>query len=305
VAHRTQLPAVARTPPIVLQYNEHMEHNIFETQPEWIQQDDRRHRHELVWSPGKPDPSLAYNINPEFMYHRHRVMLPPELIRGKTVLDVGSCMGATGAWCLSEGAAHYTGIEPLERYARPSEQLFRRYHQADRYDIRCCSLEQFQADRQHDIVVASGVLYAVLDTQSFLKRIASLTRGTVIFDTVHPFNGYRRLFPTATPEERVKMSQMLSITQVSERIRMQGEMEGASVRITASMVSLQALIILMSELGFQYYPELYSRAEKEIPHYYDIRQHIRFMAEFRYVGQAKKEPVFKKFTDYKKVGDIT
>jgi hypothetical protein len=213
-----------------------MEHNIFETQPEWIQQDDRRHRHELVWSPGKPDPSLAYNINPEFMYHRHRVMLPPELIRGKTVLDVGSCMGATGAWCLSEGAAHYTGIEPLERYARPSEQLFRRYHQADRYDIRCCSLEQFQADRQHDIVVASGVL-----VMAFADGLAGLVGPQVASPSWRIVGQRRSLAGTAT----------MALTSLAVLLAL-AALAGASGRpvpIPAALVVIALAATLLEQVG--------------------------------------------------------
>ena len=59
--------------------------NIFKTQPEWMQQDTRIGRPIVVPSPGKPGgDSLSYNINADFMYDRHRVMLPPELILVET-----------------------------------------------------------------------------------------------------------------------------------------------------------------------------------------------------------------------------
>jgi len=278
-----------------------MNSNLFEIQPEWIGLDDRRLRHDLVPSPGKSEPSLAYNINPEFMYHRHRVMLPPESIKGKTILDVGSCMGATGAWCLHNGAAHYTGIEKFERYANASEQLFQKYHNTDHYDIKKCGIEEFETDKKYDIVIVSGLLYAMLDSVGFLKKLSSFTDNKIIFDTVHPFNGYRRLFPTASDEERKRLSKLISITQITERIRMQGEKANGSVKVTGSMVSLPALIILMKQNGFEYQPELYTEAEKEIPYYYDITNHIRFMAEFNYVGKQIKEPEFKGFGEYVEV----
>ena len=148
--------------------------DIFKLQPEWIEDDDRKHRQVIVPSPEKSGPSLSYNINPEFMYHRHRVMLPPELIKGKTILDVGSCMGATGAWCLANGASHYTGIEQLERYVKPSNKLFKKYYQSNQYNIIQTSINKFVSNKKYDIVVASGMLYAVFDSFCFIKKITEL-----------------------------------------------------------------------------------------------------------------------------------
>ena len=210
-------------------------------------------------------------------------------------------MGATGAWCLHNGASHYTGIEKFERYADASEKLFEKYFDKNQYDIKKCAIEEFETDKKYDVVIVSGLLYAMLDTVGFLKKISSFTDKKIIFDTVHPFNGYRRLFPTASDEERTRLSKILSITQISERIRMQGAKANGSVKVTASMVSLPALIILMKQNGFAYSPELYTQAEQEIPYYYDIKNHIRFMAEFDYVGKQEKEPEFKGFDQYVEV----
>ncbi len=254
--------------------------DIFKLQPEWVEDDDRKHRQVLVPSHEKSGPSLSYNINPEFMYHRHRVMLPPELIKGKTILDVGSCMGATGAWCLANGSSHYTGIEQLERYVTPSNKLFKKYYQSNQYEIIHTSIDTFVSDKKYDIVVASGMLYAVFDSFCFIKKITELAKETIIIDTVHPFNGYRRLFPEASDEDRKRVSKTLSIVQPSERIRMQGVNANGSVRITASIVSLQALILLMKNNKFSYDSKLYDLAEKEIPYYYNITVHNRYMAKF-------------------------
>jgi len=254
--------------------------NIFETQPDWVLTDDRIGRKVIVPSPGKSGPSLSYNINPEFMFNRHRVMLPPDLIKDKTVLDIGSCMGATGAWCLANGARHYTGIEQLERYSLPSEQLFKKYYDPGQYNIVQSSFADYTSDQHFDIVIASGMLYAVFDSFDFVRKIAGLAKETIIIDTVHPFNGYRRLFPNATDEQRSAVSKTLSIIQPSERIRMQGVSEKGSIRITASIVSLSALILLMKQNNFGYDDSLYSQAETELPYYYDIKNHNRYMAKF-------------------------
>jgi hypothetical protein len=97
---------------------------------------------------------------------------------------------------------------------------------------------------------------------------------------VHPFNGYRRLFPNATDEQRQAVSKTLSIIQPSERIRFNSKNEATSIKISASIISLQALILLMKNVGFRYDDSLYQSAEKEIEYYYDIRKHNRYMSKF-------------------------
>ena len=255
--------------------------NIFKTQPEWMAQDKRTGRLSTVPNPVKPGgPSLSYSITPEFMYDRHRVMLPPGLIQGKTILDIGCMMGATGAWCLANGAKHYTGIESRESDLKLGEEIFKKYFDPSAYSLNNTWVETFNPNTQYDIVIASGVIYAVFDSFKFVKKITSLSRDVVLVDAVHPFNGYRRLFPSASDAERKAVSKTLSIIQPSERIRMNAEEQAGSVRITASIVSPQALILMMRENGFDYDDELYQTAEQEIDYYYDVAKHNRYMAKF-------------------------
>jgi len=270
--------------------------NVFQTQPRWIAEDKRRLRPEVVESPGKPGgPSLSYNINAEFMHDRHRVMLPPEQIKGKSILDIGSLLGATGAWCLANGASSYTGLEPQQDFVDHSNDLFREYFPNGGWENITQSMEQFTTERKWDIVIASGVLYACLDSFEFVKTVCSWSKDVVIFDTVHPFNGYRRLFPDATDEDRYRVSNTLSIIQPSERIRMNIASLNHSIRVAASIVSPRALNLLMRNQGFDHDPALYQRAEQEISYYYDVRKHNRFMA--KYICAPVGANVFKKALD--------
>lgn len=255
--------------------------DVFQTQPRWIAEDKRTQRPIVVESPGKPGgPSFSYNINAEFMYDRHRVMLPPDSISGKTILDIGSLLGATGAWCLANGAASYTGLEPQQDFVDHSNSLFQEYFPGGDWENITDSIENFETDRQWDIVIASGVLYACFDPFDFVEKVAQWSRDTVIFDTVHPFNGYRRLYPNATDDDRHRVSTVLSIVQPSERIRMTVAGLNHSVRVAASLVSPCALNLLMRNQGFDHDSSLYSQAEAEIPYYYDVRQHNRYMSRY-------------------------
>ena len=255
--------------------------NIFKTQPEWMQQDTRIGRPIVVPSPGKPGgDSLSYNINADFMYDRHRVMLPPELIKDKTILDVGCCMGATGAWALANGARHYTGIDARQKDLELGARIFKKYFEKNQYTLIETWAEKYEPKEKYDIVIASGVMYSVFDSFDFVKKIADLAQDIIIVDNVHPFNGYRRLFPNATDEQRQAVSKTLSIIQPSERIRFNSKNEAKSIRISASIISLQALILLMKNVGYRYDDSLYQSAEKEIEYYYDIRKHNRYMSKF-------------------------
>lgn len=255
--------------------------NIFQTQPEWIQQDTRTGRPIVVPSPGKPGgDSLSYKITASFMYDRHRIILPPELIKNKTILDVGCYMGATGAWALANGARHYTGIDARQKDLELGAEIFKKYFQTTQYTLIETWAEKYQSKVKYDIVIASGVMYSVFDSFNFVKTIANFARDIIILDNVHPFNGYRRLFPNATDAQRQAVSKTLSIIQPSERIRFNSKNENKSIRISASLISLQALILLMKNIGFRYDDSLYQLAEKEIDYYYDIRKHNRYMSKF-------------------------
>ena len=61
---------------------------------------------------------------------------------------------------------------------------------------------------------------------------------------------------------------------------MQSVQEKVSVRVTASIVSVQALVMIMKNHNFEYNDELYSQAETEMPYYYDVEKHNRYMAKF-------------------------
>jgi hypothetical protein len=255
--------------------------NVFHTQPEWLAQDKRTGRPTSVPNATKPGgPGLSYTITAEFLHDRHRVMLPPELIQDKTILDVGCMMGTTGAWCLANGARHYTGIDSRCADLELGEEIFKKYFNHDQYSLVEGWIETFRPGTKYDIVIASGVIYAVFDSFEFVKTIANLSRDIVLVDAVHPFNGYRRLFPDATDQQRKDVSKVLSIIQPSERIRMNSADKAQSVRITASIVSLQALVLLMKNSGFEYDDSLYHAAETEIGYYYDIIKHNRYMAKF-------------------------
>jgi hypothetical protein len=151
-----------------------MNTECFDAAPEFIDEDNRRFR---TWNPVSKLQSTA----------KHKTLLPEELVRGKTVLDLGSCMGATGHWCLFHGASHYTGVEYQPEYAEAAQRLLNRYHPG-KTTYHQISIEKFLAQpatRPFDIVCLLGVLYVFTDYYSILKESTALARATIVVEGGH------------------------------------------------------------------------------------------------------------------------
>lgn len=253
--------------------------DTFKLHPEFIEADNRKNRPIIVPSPGKNGPSYSYNINPEFMFKRHQVMLPLDLIQGKSILDIGGCIGASGDWSLYNGAKHYTNIEFYPECQELSKTLLSRYYQQNQFSVYDGSFSDFPTDKKYDIVIAAGTLYGAFDVFKFVEKMTKLSNEFIIVDAVHPFNGYRRLFPDASDDDRKRVSQTLSIIQPSERIR-QGIQSNKSLRVAASLVSITALKTMMKNHGFAHDQSMYNKAELEIPEIYNVVNHNRYLAKF-------------------------
>ena len=81
--------------------------SFFTQFPEFVAQDSRKDR---GFSP----------VTIETLDNRHLVTTPKWLVEDMTVLDLGSCLGATGHWSLSQECKHYTGVEVQPELASTS-----------------------------------------------------------------------------------------------------------------------------------------------------------------------------------------
>jgi SAM-dependent methyltransferase len=84
---------------------------IFTADSPFVVRDNRRFRPVL--------PTTARTLN-----RRHSLLMPPRVLKGRTVLDLGCCLGATGYWALSLGAKGYHGVEHQRGYADEARRLF-------------------------------------------------------------------------------------------------------------------------------------------------------------------------------------
>jgi len=152
--------------------------SFFDKFPEFVELDTRKDR---GWSP----------VNAETLDTRHEVSLPEKIVKDCTVLDLGSCLGATGHWVLSHGCTHYTGVEIQPKMVENSNNLLSKHWSNDQFtivkqDVREFLKQSILENKKWDIVVAVGIIYAFLDTYGILKEITEVTNKIVVIDSIYP-----------------------------------------------------------------------------------------------------------------------
>jgi SAM-dependent methyltransferase len=154
--------------------------NIFEKDIDFVNLDNRKNRKTNICSA-------------ESLYNKFLVQLPAKLIVGKTILDLGSCLGAAGHWALTHNAKHYTGVEIQDYYFDTSNQLLLRYWQSSQFKIIKEDIEKFldneiANNKKYDYVIAAGITYGFLDVISLLKKIALVSKEHILIDTFNTSN---------------------------------------------------------------------------------------------------------------------
>lgn len=142
---------------------------FFDQYSEFIDNDNRNQRFEM-------------QTTSEYQTNRCQAFLPPELIQGKRVLDLGCCVAAMGQWCLANGAAHYTGIDMQESYVTLANAMLSKYWPADKYEVLATDLIAFLAEcEQYDVIICLGI-YTYTDVFEFVKTLAQKCKDWVIID---------------------------------------------------------------------------------------------------------------------------
>lgn len=116
-----------------------------------------------------------------------QVLLPASLVRDRSILDLGSCLGAAGQWALYYGAQSYVGVEVQAAYAARARELLAHWDGKARIlqtDIR--SFLQESADQSFDIVVAAGVIYHFIDPEAIVRELCRVAKQAVVVESNHP-----------------------------------------------------------------------------------------------------------------------
>jgi len=146
----------------------------FDEHPVFYQDDNRRYR-------GFNPTSKA------FLEAKFDVLLPAHLVKGKTILDLGSCYGAAGQWALFNGAKQYTGVEVQQNFVSQSRQWLA--HWGDQVEIVQQDVRGFlraAGDQSFDLVLLAGVLYHFVDTKQIIDEACRVSREQVVIETNYP-----------------------------------------------------------------------------------------------------------------------
>jgi len=152
--------------------------NFFKQYPEFVDLDVRKVR------PHGP-------VSAESLDNRHAVMLPDEIVKDATILDLGSCLAATGHWVLSKNALHYTGVELQAEQVDISQHLMSKYWTNDKFEVYCQSIQEFldnaiSKNKKYDVVVMIGIMYAFMDHYTLLKKVSQVCKKYIILDSIYP-----------------------------------------------------------------------------------------------------------------------
>lgn len=125
-------------------------------------------------------------VNAESLTKRCEALLPKWLVEGKTILDLGHCLGAFGHWALANGAKHYTGIDIQKSFCDKSQELLSE-HWSDA-DFRIEQAETLQylkdtPDQTYDIVIASGIIHCYVNAIGFIEEMSRVAKHFVIIET--------------------------------------------------------------------------------------------------------------------------
>lgn len=152
--------------------------NFYDSYPQFIDTDPRRAR------------ILPYPVTANFMQVRHESIFKNVDFKNKRVLDLGCCVGYTGAWALNSGAEFYEGVEFSKDLSEIAHQNLHKSFDKSKWQITNSSVENFLSniDITFDIVISMGIAYAFKEPATFIEKLLSIGTETVIIESAHHRN---------------------------------------------------------------------------------------------------------------------
>jgi len=149
---------------------------LFETANEFVELDNRRLRSRIT-------------ATTESLTNKLMAQLPPDLIKGKTILDLGSCLGAAGHHALTYSASHYTGVEIQSYCVDTSKKILSKYWDSHQFDIVQKDVEEFldiaiAKNIKYDYVLAAGIIYGFVNIISILDKISKVSSFHIMIETI-------------------------------------------------------------------------------------------------------------------------
>jgi SAM-dependent methyltransferase len=249
--------------------------NSFKQHPEFLEKDFRANR----------PPECGVPMNPNITIKKHEWLLPPQRLLDKRVLDIGSFIGQTGDWCLTNGAASYTGVEISPEFCDIATELLSQHHADGNWEIVNQSLTEFFStnDEEYDIVFCWGVLFGHHDHVWFLNQLAQ--RGThIIVESRHPKWMWRNDADVIAHDFWHDLEYTVPYTEWQAGDMTMLAAVNGSIRCTAANSSIAALKTIMEINGFTADLAVYEQLKAEFPDNFgmfkDPKKIGRFVVEF-------------------------
>ena len=253
---------------------------FFDQYNEFVDKDVRSHRGTTT-------------VTSESLTKRCQALLPAWLVKDKTILDLGHCLGAFGHWVLANGAKHYTGVDIQKDFCIKSEQLLSQYWDLDQFMITNSeTLDYLRTCGKFDIVIASGIIHCYTNPISFLEAVAAATSEVIVIETQE-----------ADEIDSIPVIQFKNFNMVSSEI-------GKPYAGWSTAISYNALRAIMAENGFDLYGErIYpQRIEGSHDAYNDdieINTSTIYAKPKRYMVRYKRtRKVFKNSLQYSVLNDV-
>lgn len=198
----------------------------------------------------KRDPRRGLVSTDALTIHKHEILLPRDIVAGKSILDLGCFHGATGDWCLRNNAAHYTGLEINRDFSEIAYTLMDRHHHAKPWEVINQGFDQFfdKDSRKFDIIFAWGVLHHTFDHTWFLKEL-SKRADHIIIGARTPKCLWRDM--VLTDEYVKKLEYDIAYTEYFNGDMSLMYSPGFAVKCTSANSSLAAVKMIMALNGFE------------------------------------------------------
>lgn len=185
-------------------------------------------------------------------------LLPPQLIRGKRILDLGACLGSMCHWCLFHEASEAVAVEPqsdfcerMTSYLKKAESTWpvvkdSSKKSSDRYKVVRVDARSYLSkceDNSFDIVIAAGVLHCFQDPVSIMSEMARVCKGSIVVESVHTNATRKGLIGSheTLQENYLELAPAAAVNKAGQ---------DASFSGVASIPSKELIENIMSALGF-------------------------------------------------------
>eukprot|EP00977_Amphora_coffeiformis_P002142 scaffold425_cov175-Amphora_coffeaeformis.AAC.1 len=173
------------------------------------------------WKESLSDTS-PFNLMPEFAYEDERQrrifnpimkntltgkcapLLTADLLKGRSFLDLGACLGASTYWALCMGSSRAVAVEVQESFCQRAEVLLGLAQskgcwnvcknavdisKEGSFEVVCSGVREYLSqckESSHDVILAAGILHCFADPIEILREMARVATHAILLEVTHP-----------------------------------------------------------------------------------------------------------------------